>query len=158
MLTTERAGDVYLHCVTDPATGQPARLAGHAGHYLGFAELGQFDDRQAEHRAGRGAKFTAAVLAAGLSWDIIRVWSACAPDGAVPWLVTVVEGGVTEATEKYLKELRNGDGLCPRCSPGTRRGDRPGRRRYRRPRPVVAAADAVPALLGGPVLQAADVI
>ena len=119
MLTTQRAGDIYLLCFRDPATGQPARLA-HAGHYLGYAEAGKFDQRQAEHRAGRGAKFTAAVLAAGLSWDIVRVWSAAGPGGEVPWLVTVVGGGVTEATEKYLKELRNGRELCPRCNPGTR--------------------------------------
>jgi predicted GIY-YIG superfamily endonuclease len=48
---------------------QPYR---HAQHYLGYAD--NIERRIAEHRAGRGAKLTAAVVAAGIEFRVVRTW------------------------------------------------------------------------------------
>lgn len=47
---------------------------GHARHYLGFASPGRLEQRLAEHAAGRGAKLTGYVKAAGITWTLARVW------------------------------------------------------------------------------------
>jgi hypothetical protein len=127
----------------------------HAGHYLGFAyelpgvELdGHWQDivdaaaiygpaaltaeeaagvafRLACHMAGTGANLTAVVAAAGITWDLVRVWPGC-----------------TEQEERWLKDLNNRVKLCPRCSPDARWGVTPGRKRKRRKRWERAAGPA----------------
>jgi hypothetical protein len=63
-LATEM-GDVYsFHFVP--------RLA-HAGHYSGWAHPGRVPARNTEHQQGRGAKITAAQVAAGGSWIVTDV-------------------------------------------------------------------------------------
>ena len=69
-----------------------------AQHYIGWAV--DLTERMEDHRAGRGARIMAAVEAAGISWEITRVW----PGGYV--------------LEKRLKKLKNARMLCPRCNAG----------------------------------------
>lgn len=44
-----------------------------AQHYLGFCEDGRLDERLAEHRAGQGARITAAAVRNG--YDLQVVWT-----------------------------------------------------------------------------------
>lgn len=77
------------------------RLSDHAGHYLGSAD--NVPARLADHRAGQGAKLTAAAVAAGISLTIARTW----PGG--------------RAAERHIKGRAIGSrGLaryCPVCHP-----------------------------------------
>lgn len=104
-----QAGTCYLICFD-----QPYR---HARHYLGWAA--NLDARLAAHRAGNGARLVSVITAAGIGWTLARTWE-----------------GATEQDEKALKELRNGPGLCPRCTPGTTRGTVITPRTARRPKPA----------------------
>lgn len=61
--------------------------------------------RLADHRAGRGAKLLAVVTAAGIEFELVRLWH-----------------GTREGHEKYLKDLNDRVSLCPQCHPGTRAG------------------------------------
>lgn len=120
----------------------------HAGHYLGFAypddDLTSADTailheiflaehtrvtrrrltalqatgvalRIARHRAGTGSNLLAVVATAGIEFTIVRIWTS-----------------VTEHHEKALKDLNDRVGLCPSCTPGTRKGTVIIPKRYRR--------------------------
>jgi predicted GIY-YIG superfamily endonuclease len=79
-----------------------AKVAGHAGHYLG-----QTDDlaaRLRSHRRGRGAKLLAAAKALGIGWRLVRTWDAPADKTARLQL------------ERRLKNA-HGPHLCPECNP-----------------------------------------
>jgi hypothetical protein len=73
--------------------------------------------RLADHRAGRGANLLAVVTAAGIEFQLARVWV-----------------GTREGGEKYLKDRNDRISLCPRCHPGTRSGMVIKPKRYRRSR------------------------
>lgn len=61
--------------------------------------------RDVEHQEGRGARLTAAVAAAGITWRHARVWA-----------------GTTKDHETWLKDLNDRRVLCAICNPGTRAG------------------------------------
>ena len=71
----------------------------HALHYLGFCEEGGLPRRIARHKAGRGAKLLKAVTAAGIAWEVVRVWS-----------------NGTRDEERKLKNRKKSSELCPLCS------------------------------------------
>jgi hypothetical protein len=73
--------------------------------------------RIAKHRAGTGSNLLAVAGAAGSEFAVVRIWTS-----------------VTEHHEKALKDLNNRVGLCPVCTPGTRKGTVIRPRRYRRAR------------------------
>jgi hypothetical protein len=77
--------------------------------------------RIGQHRAGRGARILAAIIAAGNGFTVVRVWASA-----------------TEAHEKALKDRNCGPKLCPRCNPGTRTALAIVPRRYRRKRKAQA--------------------
>jgi hypothetical protein len=76
----------------------------HAQHYLGFVDTSRhaleeaLESRLAYHRAGRGSRFLRAVNAAGIGWEVVRVW----------------ENG-TRTDERRLKG-RSSTRLCPTCN------------------------------------------
>lgn len=70
----------------------------HAGHYLGFAEDGNLDSRQDEHRKGLGSKLVRAAIRAGINFRVVRTW----------------ENG-TRSLERALKNRKDARSLCPEC-------------------------------------------
>jgi predicted GIY-YIG superfamily endonuclease len=70
-------------------------------HYLGSAE--NLPARVKEHRSGQGARLTAVVIEAGITFEVVRTW----------------EGG--RATERKLKKRRCPKRLCPLCQKGGRK-------------------------------------
>lgn len=68
----------------------------HARHYLGFAE--DVDARVQKHRTGAGARLLQVVNAAGIAWQVARVW----PEG-------------TRDDERRLKAWKAATQLCPLC-------------------------------------------
>jgi ribosomal protein L34E len=101
------AGTVYLLHFIDPATGAHARYR-HAGHYLGWAR--DVRRRLAEHEAGRGARLLAVVQAAGLGWELARLW----PGGRVRERQIKRQGGHARHCPLC--------GVIPRCLPANRDG------------------------------------
>ena len=67
----------------------------HARHYLGYAA--NLEARIRSHRLGHGAKLLRAVNAAGIAWEVVRVW----------------EGGFD--LEQALKSWHNAPHFCPVC-------------------------------------------
>lgn len=72
----------------------------HAGHYLGVTAC--LDARLMLHKAGRGAKLLKAVVAAGITFELARLWKRAS------W-------GEARGLERTLKKRHNGPGLCPLC-------------------------------------------
>lgn len=70
----------------------------HAGHYLGFAEEGNLESRQDEHRKGLGSKLVRAALSAGINFRLVRTWE----DG-------------TRSLERALKKRKDARSLCLEC-------------------------------------------
>ena len=83
---------------------------GHAKHYTGWT--GDLSLRLAEHAAGRGARLTEVVAAAGITWTLARTWP-----------------GKTRGDERRLKNQGGASRRCPLC------GIRP---RVPQPAPVIA--------------------
>ena len=83
--------------------GNPANPHAMAQHYLGTAK--DLSERLAEHRAGLGAKITAAAMQRGIAFDVVRTW----PGG--------------RDLERRLKRRKEGPRLCPLCK-GTGRAGR----------------------------------
>lgn len=76
----------------------------HAAHYTGFSGTWRgVLKRLDEHNAGRGAKFTAAVVAAGCEWKLVAVY----------------RGG--RDRERQLKRQKNAPRLCDQCNPRLKR-------------------------------------
>lgn len=71
---------------------QPYR---HAQHYLGWTE--DLAHRLRRHRAGNGARLLAVVQAAGIGWQLVRVWFG------------------PRAYERRLKRRHSNRRLCPIC-------------------------------------------
>lgn len=46
-----------------------------ARHYLGYCADGEVERRLAEHRAGKGARITAAASRAGLALVLVKTWA-----------------------------------------------------------------------------------
>jgi predicted GIY-YIG superfamily endonuclease len=67
----------------------------YAAHYLGFAS--NLRKRLAAHDRGQGARLLEVVKAAGISWQLARIW----------------EGGREQ--ERKLKKQKNSVRLCPLC-------------------------------------------
>lgn len=83
---------VYLLCFERPLK--------HARHYIGFTTSEQtLSARLDHHRAGTGSRLMAAVAAAGISFELARVW----PDGSRDF-------------ERHLKNGKRAPQLCPRCT------------------------------------------
>ena len=76
-----------------PYPGAPLRDC--AGHYVGWAK--NVKRRLAEHEAGRGARLLAVVRAAGIGWQLARLW----PGG--------------QAWERQLKRQGGHARKCPLC-------------------------------------------
>ncbi len=73
----------------------------HAGHYLGFTAC--LDARLQLHKTGRGAKLMKAIAAAGITFELVRLWKIGAWEAA-------------RDLERQLKKRHNGPGLCPICA------------------------------------------
>lgn len=71
----------------------------HAKHYLGYAA--SVARRNREHKAGKGAKLTRVVKAAGIGWRIARIWRGPRAD---------------RTKERALKNNYYAKDLCPCCS------------------------------------------
>lgn len=68
----------------------------HARHYLGY--FADMEARIRSHRLSQGAKLLRAVNAAGIGWQVVRVWE---------------DGGYD--LEQVLKAQHNAPRLCPVC-------------------------------------------
>jgi hypothetical protein len=104
----------------DPGILAEIALAEHTrvtGRYLTAEQAAGVALRIEQHRAGRGARLTAVIAAAGIKFTVVRVWASA-----------------TEAHEKGLKHLNNRRVLCPACTPGTQAGTGIRPRRFRRPK------------------------
>jgi hypothetical protein len=66
-----KPGFVYLLHFDRPI-GNPDNPRAMAQHYIGHAR--RLSSRLAHHRAGTGARLTAAVVLAGIDFTVVRVW------------------------------------------------------------------------------------
>lgn len=73
----------------------------HARHYCGFAR--DLQERIHQHRAGKGAKLTRAVVAAGITLEVVRIW----------YLDDYYEA---RDLEREIKRDNHGPRYCPICS------------------------------------------
>lgn len=78
------------------------RALHHARHYVGYTAMESVEARLARHRDGRGARLLAACNAAGIGYEIVRVW----PFGDIP---------SAKAQEKRLKRAGRNPDRCPVC-------------------------------------------
>ena len=77
------------------------RPLGHAAHYLGFANSEAMIPLRIEHhRKGNGARLMAAVVQAGIDFELVRIW----PEGS-------------RVEERRLK-AHGSPRYCPKCNPG----------------------------------------
>jgi predicted GIY-YIG superfamily endonuclease len=83
---------------------------GHAKHYTGWSA--DLSLRLAEHAAGRGARLTEVVAAAGITWTLARTWP-----------------NKTRSDERRIKNQGGASRRCPLC------GTKP---RIPQPDPVIA--------------------
>lgn len=70
----------------------------HSQHYIGYAAKGNVKRRLSHHRAGRGARFLAAMNGLGIVYTVVRTWK---------------KGDRT--FERILKNRKNASRLCPAC-------------------------------------------
>lgn len=106
---------VYLLCLS--------RYMSHSKHYVGTSV--NVDRRLSEHRAGRGSKFTQAVVKAGIELILAAVWPGERPE------------------EKYFKLRKNSARYCPFCREKFLARDRARRKAKRSAKKRERAADAV---------------
>jgi hypothetical protein len=83
------AGTVYLLHFASPYR--------HARHYIGWAR--NLEARLAHHRAGTGARLTAAASEAGIPFEVVRLWP-----------------GEDRHFERRLHNRKSGPRLCPICA------------------------------------------
>jgi predicted GIY-YIG superfamily endonuclease len=86
-------GTVYLLHFNEPYK--------HARHYVGWAQ--NVKRRLAEHQAGRGARLLAVVKAAGIGWQLARLWPG------------------SRARERQIKRQGGHSRQCPLCGVTPRR-------------------------------------
>lgn len=82
-----RAGTIYLIHF--------ARPLAHANHYLGWTD--NLPARLDRHRSGNGSKLLAAVMAAGIEFQVVRTWPGSRDD------------------ERRMKNWKKARRLCPVC-------------------------------------------
>lgn len=70
-----------------------------ARHYIGFSV--DLASRMGYHRSGTGARFLAAVNAAGITYHVARIWTQ----------------GACRTLERRIKGYKQAAYLCPVCSP-----------------------------------------
>lgn len=70
----------------------------HARHYLGYCNGESLEQRIERHRRGDGSRLMRAVVAAGIGFEVVRVWE---------------EGD--RALERRLKNRKKSSKLCPVC-------------------------------------------
>lgn len=94
-MSSKNPGVVYLLCFSRPVCStRPAR------HYLGWTtEEKGAEGRLEDHKAGRGAKITAAASERGIVMTIARTWKG------------------SRSYERRLKCRKNAPRLCPICNP-----------------------------------------
>ena len=85
-------GTVYLLHFSRPFS--------HACHYLGWGK-GDATKRISDHIAGRGSALTRAVVADGISLEVVKVWT-----------------NKDRNFERALKNKKNAKGICPICKKG----------------------------------------
>ena len=69
----------------------------HARHYIGYAD--NIDARIKHHRHNTGARLLQVVNAAGIKWEVVRVWEGAGRD-----------------FERRLKNAKDSDYFCPTCN------------------------------------------
>jgi predicted GIY-YIG superfamily endonuclease len=72
----------------------------HAGHYTGMTAC--LDARLALHRSGHGARLMKAVVSAGITFEVARLWQVATYEEA-------------RELERALKRRHDGPALCPVC-------------------------------------------
>ena len=102
---TALTGDALLRAVADdPGNALSGayvylihfdRPYAHARHYTGWTR--DLPQRIADHRAGKGARLLAVIAAAGIGWELARVWPA------------------TRQYERCLKRQGGAGRRCPLC-------------------------------------------
>ncbi len=75
------------------------RKLNRAGHYIGYTD--NLEKRLLCHKSGNGSKLMKAVVVAGISWEVVRVWE-----------------NVDRHFERRLKNQKNSPKLCPICKGG----------------------------------------
>lgn len=83
-------GCYLIHFDQPISDGRPAQ------HYLGWSN--DIDAREAEHRAGRGARLIQVAIERGINFRRVRVWE-----------------GYSRTDERKLKNRRDARALCPIC-------------------------------------------
>ena len=101
---------------------------GHARHYTGWSA--DLSLRLAEHAAGRGARLTEVVAAAGITWTLARTWP-----------------NKTRSDERRIKNQGGAARRCPLC------GTRP---RIAQPDPIIALPQWIEVVENGVYSLAAD--
>lgn len=84
-----------------------AQKFAHAQHYVGFCQSYEgVESRLDYHARGQGSRLLRAVSAAGIHWDIVRIWRGSRDD------------------ERKLKNTNSTRDYCPVCraTPAIRRG------------------------------------
>lgn len=71
----------------------------HTRHYVGWTER-EVEARIAEHSAGRGTPLVAAIVAAGVGFQVARTWRG------------------TRNDKRTIKAQRNTPRVCPLCTKG----------------------------------------
>lgn len=87
-------GTIYMLHFVDPATGRHVKF-GHAGHYLGWTH--DLNARMAKHGTYDGAVLMRHVRAAGIEWQVARLWTG------------------TRKHERRLKDTGGQTRKCPLC-------------------------------------------
>lgn len=78
-----------------------SRKLKHAGHYCGWVPtMARLAPREAEHRAGTGARFLQVVVEQGIDFHLVRVW----------------EHG-DRNLERRIKNWNDLAQFCPECNP-----------------------------------------
>ncbi len=95
---TDHRGIVYLIHFKTPFK--------HARHYIGFCEFGNLEKRMEKHRNGNGSKLMAAVTAAGIEWEVAKIWE-----------------NVDRGFERQLKNRNGASRFCPFCKDEKNRRD-----------------------------------
>jgi predicted GIY-YIG superfamily endonuclease len=90
------------------------KIAGHAGHYLGFTT--DLEQRLEDHESGQGARLMEVAKERGIKFELVRTWDR-----------------QTRNFERQLKNRKNARFLCPICEEEAR-ARRNWRRRLRRRR------------------------
>jgi hypothetical protein len=111
-------GTVYLLHFDRPYGPPGAPVGSTAKHYVGWAR--DLAARLAEHEAGRGARLTEVVRAAGIGWTLARTWPG------------------SRARERQIKNQGGHARHCPEC------GVKPRPERVARPAPAPSAAAPPP--------------